>query len=167
MEIEIRDAVTSDARALCEAEQDVALTPGRLVSRPHELVEYSFVAQIQKLNAIRGKYLVARKGDQIVGHGFLEPLHLEAIKHVCNLTMVVHEGHQGQGIGKLLLNHLIDWAKESEHIEKIELHVRSTNERAIRLYESCGFQKEGCWKKRIKLGPGNYLDDVLMGLWVK
>lgn len=69
-----------------------------------------------------------------------------------------------RGIGKLLLNHLIDWAKQSENIEKIVLQVRSTNIRAISLYKKMGFIEEGLLKNNIKIDKGHYIDDIIMGL---
>ena len=51
-------------------------------------------------------------------------------------------------------------------MEKIELRVRASNDRALALYRRVGFVEEGRFSRRIKLGPDTYLDDVAMGLWV-
>ena len=60
-----------------------------LVSRPHELSLKAFEKKIVELAEI-GRYIVAEKNGQIVGHAFLEPMPLEAIAHVFRLTIVVH-----------------------------------------------------------------------------
>ena len=57
---------------------------------------------------------------------------------------------------------LIDWARASPRVEKIELRVRSSNHRAIGLYRALGFLEEGRFRHRIKLGPDKYVDDVSM-----
>ncbi len=49
---------------------------------------------------------------------------------------------------------------------KVELQVRSSNERAIALYRSLGFVEEGRKTRRLKIGPNKYLDDLYMALWV-
>lgn len=50
-------------------------------------------------------------------------------------------------------------------IEKIELRVRATNARAIRLYEGLGFEREGVLRRRIRTQSG-YIDDICMALMV-
>jgi ribosomal protein S18 acetylase RimI-like enzyme len=86
--------------------------------------------------------------------------------HIAQLTIVVHAGFEGRGIGRALMNHLIDWARGEPSVQKVELRVRHENERAIRLYRSLGFSEEGRFERRIKLADGRYLDDVAMALWV-
>jgi putative acetyltransferase len=163
----IRETRPEDAKVLVEAEQAIAQTPGFLVSKPFELSIQKFQSKIEGLSNIpNGKYIVAEVDHQIVGHALLEPLHLSAIQHVVHLTIAVHEGSQEKGIGKAMLGYLIEWAKKTPSVEKIELHVRSENKRAISLYRKFGFQEEGRWKKRVKIEEGQYLDDILMGLWV-
>lgn len=163
----IREAKVSDAPALLAAEMMITQTPGQLVSRPHELKLENFELKIRTLNeGKRGIYLVAEKDGQVVAHSYLEPLHMDAIKHVSHLMIAVHEGSQGQGIGEEILKAIIDWAKPSSSVEKIELQVRAVNARAIALYTKLGFKEEGRWSKRVKLSEGNYSDEVLMGLWV-
>jgi putative acetyltransferase len=163
----IRDACPEDAPLLAQAERNIAATPGRLVSHPSELRDEDFAQTIALLTANPcGKYLVAQIDGQTVGHGFLAPLHRIAIAHVVNLTLAVHEGFQGCGVGKAILGHLIAWAKETPGVEKIELNARHTNAAAIGLYRKMGFTEEGRLHQRIKLTDGTYLDDILMALKV-
>lgn len=63
--------------------------------------------------------------------------------HVVWLTIAVHEGHQRRGVGRLLMNELLAWARSNPHVEKVELQVRSSNEPAIALYRLLGFVEEG------------------------
>jgi RimJ/RimL family protein N-acetyltransferase len=62
---------------------------------------------------------------------------------------------------------LIEWAKSAPAVEKIELHVRSSNNVAQALYRKLGFTEVGRWRRRIKVAPAQYLDDVAMELFVK
>lgn len=114
-----------------------------------------------------GIYLVAERDGKIIGHAFLEPLHLKSICHVAQLSIGVHQGWQEKEIGTALMEQLIAWAKQSSMVEKIELNVRASNSRAIALYSKMGFFEEGRLKNRIKVGQNHYIDDVLMALNVK
>lgn len=163
----IRKAQPEDASILAAAERKIAKTPGQLVSRPEELKDENFRSKIIDLaSAENGIYLVIENHGSIIGHAILEPHKLAATSHVVFLTIAIHEEHQGKGWGRILMRHLIEWAKSNEKIEKFELQVRSSNARAIKLYESLGFGEEGRKTKRLKLGPNHYIDDVYMALWV-
>jgi RimJ/RimL family protein N-acetyltransferase len=164
----IRDARIEDAAALAEAEREIAKNPGFLASQPFELTDELFVEKIAKLlRADNGKYFVAQMGSEIVGHAMLDPLSLSACRHVAHLTIAIHPGWQGKGIGKALLGELIEWAKSTITLEKIELHVRSSNTAALEIYKKFGFREVGRWKRRQKVPSGQYLDDVAMELLIK
>jgi RimJ/RimL family protein N-acetyltransferase len=62
---------------------------------------------------------------------------------------------------------LMDWAKRNSSVEKIELLVRATNERAIRLYSRLGFVEEGRMRNRVRLPDGSFVDDVAMAWFPK
>jgi len=160
--LRIRRAREADAAVLCAAERETARIPGRLVSQPQELHEAAFVCKIGEL-AEAGSYLVAERDGSIVAHGLLEPASpLAGVAHVRSLTVVVHPGHTGRGIGTVLLRALLDWARATVSVERIELRVRAGNEAAIHLYKKCGFSEESRFRKRIKLADGNCLDDIGM-----
>lgn len=166
-EFNIRDAKAEDSILLAQAEREIAKIPGRLASRPHELKDEAFREKIIALTGSQtGKYVVVESNREIVGHALLDPFKLEVTAHSVDLTIAVHEGHQRKGFGRALMLHLIDWAKANPKIEKIMLHVRSSNEGAIVLYKQLGFLVEGVRVKQIKLGSNSYLDNIAMALWV-
>ncbi|MCA9262752.1 MAG: GNAT family N-acetyltransferase [Planctomycetales bacterium] len=161
----IRLAHDDDAETLAQAEYDTSASQeGLLAAKPHEIPVDAFRSKIKHLR-VHGLYIVMETQGQLVGHLILEPLGLSAISHVSQLTVVVHPGHTGNGFGKALLKYAIHWARTSAAVEKIELRVRSTNVRAIGLYESLGFVREGVLKRRIKMQQG-YADDICMALFV-
>lgn len=162
----IRDANIEDAEAIRIAEMKTAETPGLLVSRPYELKLAAYVKKIKHLSE-NGKYLVAEKDGRIVGHVLLAPMGLEAVAHVFRLTIVVHPGHTGKGVGTALMAALLDWAQNDERVQKVELLVRAPNEKAIRLYKKVGFAEEGRLKKRVRLPDGQFIDDVAMAWFPK
>jgi ribosomal protein S18 acetylase RimI-like enzyme len=163
----IRKARTDEAPALAEAERIIARTPGRLASRPEELKDEDFKQKIFALDQSEtGLFVVVECHEALVGHAVLEPLKLAVTAHVVSLTIAIHEGCQGRGLGKKLMAHLISWTRAHPQIEKMELQVRSSNERAISLYKSLGFTEEGRKTRRLKYGRESYLDDVYLALWV-
>lgn len=168
LELTIRPARVEDAAALAQAERAIAATPGLLVSQPDELTDERFAQKIAALaGADNGRYLVAESAGEIVGHGLLDPLPLAAVRHVVHLTLAVHVGWQGRGVGRALLAGLIDWAKAAPAVEKIELHVRSSNATALALYRKLGFTEIGRLRRKVKVAPGQFLDDISMELLVK
>ncbi|MGH8371620.1 MAG: GNAT family N-acetyltransferase [Gammaproteobacteria bacterium] len=161
MHINQLPARVEDAALLAAAEIETARTPGLLVSLPHELNADAFAGKIEEL-ATAGCYLVAEQDGHPVGHGLLEPAPLAARAHIFWLTLVVHPGHTGQGIGKLLLGALLDWAESDPRVHKVELRVRSGNQRAIGLYRRFGFVEEGRISEHIRLSDGSFVDDIMM-----
>lgn len=164
---QIRDARIEDASHLAEAQRLIARIPGRLASVPAELGDALLRERIARLSGSEcGKFIVLEADGEVVGHALLDPLKLAVTSHVVDLTIAVHEGFQGMGLGTQLLSHLIGWATSNPKIERIELRVRASNTHAIRLYKKLGFVEEGRMVRRLKIGPGVYLDDLVMGLWV-
>ena len=159
--MKIRRARPLDAAVLAQAEQLLARTPGRLVSFPHELKTPAFRKSIVDL-AKRGLYVVAEEDGRAVGHALLAPMDREAIAHVFRLTIMVHEGRQGRGVGTALMKHLMGWARRDRRCLKIELGVRAVNRFAIRLYKKLGFAVEGRLRARVRQPDGSFVDDLLM-----
>ena len=159
--MKIRPARVEDAPTLCAAEVETSRTPGRLVGHPEEFKVESFASKIAELRD-RGLYIVAEKDGHAVGHAVLEPMPLKRISHVFRLTIVVHPGFEGKGIGKALMSDLTNWSAANPKVGKIELLVRAGNAAAIALYRKCGFVEEGRFKNRIRLEDGSFIDDVSM-----
>jgi RimJ/RimL family protein N-acetyltransferase len=162
----IRPARVEDAAVLAQAEYDTASEQeGLLAAKPGEIPVEAFRRTIESLRE-DGLYVVLEVEGRPAGHLLLEPFPLSSTNHVAQLTIVVHHGYTGRGYGRALMEHAIEWARRSERIEKIELRVRSSNPRAIGLYEALGFKTEGRLQDRIKLQNG-YADDICMALFVR
>lgn len=58
------------------------------------------------------------------------------------ISIWVAPTHRSGGIGRLLVNSLIDWAR-TRSAERLRLMVTSNNDGAIRFYEQLGFSKTG------------------------
>lgn len=69
----------------------------------------------------------------------------------------------GKGYGREALELLLDWAFRIQNWRKVSLETFHTNERALRLYRSCGFVEEGRQRQQFYFN-GTYVDLVIMGL---
>jgi len=85
-------------------------------------------------------------------------------KHQGQMGMAVKRKYWGYGVGKSLLGIFLRWAF-GVGIGKIILRVDEENLRAIKLYQSFGFFKEGLLKKSKHMGCGQYRDELIMALF--
>lgn len=86
-------------------------------------------------------------------------------RHVGRLGIMVRTDWQGKGIGRKLLAKIIDLSDNWLMLKRIELTVFAENEEAIRLYQSFGFEVEGCLHAGM-VKDGAYADMLIMG-WSK
>ncbi|MDQ2903678.1 MAG: GNAT family N-acetyltransferase [Chloroflexota bacterium] len=83
-------------------------------------------------------------------------------RHVGAIAMAVHDAHQGQGVGRLLLLTIIDLADNWLNLPRLELDVYVDNESAIHLYQTFDFEIEGRKRRNVFRG-GVYIDSYIMG----
>jgi putative acetyltransferase len=104
--------------------------------------------------------MVAQLDGRVVG---VAGLHLAKGKrrHVAGLGIAVHDAFAGRGVGRALMQALIELADHWLGLVRVELDVDSTNERAQKLYESFGFVVEGRQAKSY-FSAGRYTDAILM-----
>jgi len=105
-------------------------------------------------------FVAEAEDGEIVGRLSIARDQHPASRHVADLGLMVAASHRRQGIGRALLEAADDWAREHD-VRKLELHVFAHNERAIRLYEQFGFEREGFRKGHYRRGD-EYVDAILM-----
>lgn len=101
--------------------------------------------------------------SRIIGTVMADGKRRRAIRHRASVGLMVAQGWRSQGIGRALMERVIDWARESGVITRLELEVLVRNAPAIQLYERLGFQREGFVRNAL-LRNGEYLDELTMGL---
>lgn len=109
---------------------------------------------------------IAIDSNQVVSVGNLSASKRERTKHVSVLGISVLKSHWNMGIGKKMMNSLIEFAKQAPDTKAIHLEVRSDNLVAIHLYESVGFKKNSTIPEMMHI-QDNYYDIDLMILNVK
>ncbi|HYF94174.1 MAG TPA: GNAT family N-acetyltransferase [Symbiobacteriaceae bacterium] len=106
--------------------------------------------------------LVAEIDGKVVGLAGLHWSNRMRTRHVADLGMFVHDAYQGQGVGKALMENLLDAADRWLGLVRVELEVYADNERAIKLYRDFGFEMEGV-KRMNAYRDGRYVNSVVMG----
>ena len=106
------------------------------------------------------RMLVAEIVGQVVGQLELH-LHEGRRAHVASLGMMVHAGHQRQGVGFALMRAAIDLAENWLNIQRIELEVYTDNEAGLALYRKFGFVVEGTLRE-YAYREGQFVDAFLM-----
>jgi RimJ/RimL family protein N-acetyltransferase len=160
--IDVRAAEAADAVELVALMAAVAAEPGGWLLTSES--SRSAADERRYLRSIRrhpdAAVFVAVDGDAIVGRLSVSRDPHPASAHVADLGLVVAAGHRRRGIGKLLLDRTVVWARASG-VRKLELHVFPWNEPAIRLYETFGFVREGLRRRHYRR-DGVDVDALLM-----
>ncbi len=162
----IRKAAADDARAVLEYVEAVSGESDFLAFGPGEF-ELGETAEREALqryaDAENQIYLLGLMDGGVAAALIFSASQRPRLRHCGELGMSVRKRYWGLGIGSLMLDVLIDWAKAGRDIRKLNLRVRSDNARAIRLYEKKGFKLEGTIRREMFLA-GSYYDNHCMGL---
>jgi [ribosomal protein S18]-alanine N-acetyltransferase len=97
------------------------------------------VAFVRELAATHNHYVGARSADALIGYGGISRLGRTPPFEYEVHTIGVDPAYQGRGIGRRLLNELLNFAVGAV----VHLEVRTDNAPAIALYRSVGFTQVG------------------------
>ena len=158
-DISIRLATIADAEAILEIyNHEVVHTVATF-----DLVARSLGEQRQWLTARSGAFaaIVAISDNVVVGFGSLSPYkERPAYRTSVEDSVYVHTGHQGRGIGKLLVTELLNVARVSGfHAVFARITASSTASRG--LHSSCGFHLVGV-EQEVGRKFNRWLDVALM-----
>lgn len=159
----LRKATPADISEILTLHQRAATTPNGVARLPQEITA-EYVNDFVKNSLTKGFILVGELNKKIIAE--IHCYHFDPIcfKHtINNLTLVVDPDFHGQGLGRKIIFHLLDEIKNNhQNILRVELMVRKDNVRAVKLYESLGFNLEGIMKSRILDNEGKLSDDTIM-----
>ena len=167
-ELVIRKAVREDASNIIDYTKTVFGETTYLTRTPEEFLitveeEEKFIEETNKKNNCI--FLVAEVDNEIVGTLTFSASSSHRTRHIGEFGMSVKKAYWGLGIGSNLLAYLIDWARETGVIRKINLKVREDNVRARTLYEKFGFKTEGIITRYFYI-EGKFYNVIEMGLEV-
>lgn len=106
--------------------------------------------------------IVATIGGDLVGGLTFDGGRRPRLRHVGEFGISVAQACAGLGIGRAMIEYMIEWAERSGVVRKINLKVRVDNVGAIRLYQRLGWMQEGR-STRDTIIDGQFNDCLLMG----
>ena len=116
----------------------------------------------RKLESPREMLLGVFAGEALIGMAGLNACgRFARVRHRAGIGVSLVKAHWGKGIGKAMLQTLIDAAKQAGY-EQLELDVVDNNDRARTLYERFGFEAVGRLPRAMKYSDGRYADLILM-----
>jgi len=116
---------------------------------------------LKKITDKKAIHLLVFSGDRLIGISSVS-LGQRTQRHIGLLGITITKKFRGEGIGKLLLQTVINEAiRNLEGLEIILLGVFSNNSLAYNLYTEFGFMEEGRLPKGVKLENG-YVDHIYM-----
>ncbi len=162
----IREATPDDAAAILEFVHAISRESEFLSMGPGDF-ELSEAEEVQFLQVYQQTdnhvYLTAWVGETLAGTIMFAGGSRPRVRHTGELGISVRKAFWSLGVGGHLLDALIDWARQSGIITKVNLRVRPDNDRAIHLYERKGFRREGAISREVRV-HGRYYEHVWMGL---
>ena len=162
--IVIREATTEDAKALMEYTKTIGGESDNLTygseGMPITLEQEKAFLNTMKENE-QSVFYCAWQGSALVGTASLSGMP-RRMYHRAELGISVSKNYWNNGIGSMLMQKIIDYAKQHD-IEIINLEVRSDSMSAIHLYEKYGFKKTGMIPAFFKIDK-EYVDFDIMSL---
>lgn len=105
---------------------------------------------------------VAEEDGSIVGTYFIRPNQAGGGSHVCNCGYMTSPVATGRGVARSMCRHSLDLARARGYRAMQFNFVVSTNERAVRLWESLGFQIVGRLPLAFRHPTHGYVDVLVM-----
>jgi RimJ/RimL family protein N-acetyltransferase len=167
--IVIRSVVKKDAKPLLEyvnqigGESDFLTFGGGEFKKTKTEEEKIIQEHLRAKNAV---FIVAEMNKEIVGNLIASSKNKKRIEHVADFGVSVKKDYWRMGIGEILIKTMVEWAKSSKIIRKINLVVMVHNKAAISLYKKMGFEIEG-QLRRDNFIDGKFYDSYMMGLLIK
>ncbi len=128
-----------------------------------DLVPRSLADQREWLAARSGAFaaIVAEVDGEVVGFGSLSPYKdRAAYRPTVEDSVYVHRDRARQGIGRALLDHIVDVARQNG-FHSVMARIEATTLPSIKLHEACGFEIVGT-ERQVGRKFGRWLDVVSM-----
>lgn len=87
--------------------------------------------------------LVAEHNGKLIGNLDLTGNQRRKLYHTGMVGMGIANNWQGKGVGSLLMEAVLNWAKANDYVKIIWLEVYATNTAGLNLYKKYGFEQCG------------------------
>lgn len=166
LQLILRQAEPRDAEQLLAYLNQVAGESENLTFGPGEFglsVQEERAFLLQMAESPTSLYLIAEIAGEIVGTLTFSTGKRPRLQHAGEFGISILRSYWNLGVGSRMLEYLIDWARQTDAIRKINLRVRVDNLPAIHLYEKYGFVQEGRVTREFYLRE-QFVDVYMMGL---
>lgn len=145
-------------RIRLEALQDSPQAFGSSYEREAAQPDEFWIGRLREAEEGRSHSLYAEHDGKLVG---MIGAYFEAGPEVASVVaMYVAPAYRGQGVGRMLVDAILDRLRERPETLKAKLLVNVEQAAAVRLYRSAGFVEVGT--ERIPLGDGRVYDELIM-----
>jgi phosphinothricin acetyltransferase len=158
-DVTLRPAQEHDAAAICtiynQGIEDRLATLETELRTPRDRLEWL------RARGARHPVIVAEAEGQVVGWGSLNAFNpRKAYDWVADFSVYVERGWRGRGVGRRLLDHLIELARTLGY-HKMVLSAFPFNEAGMALYRRLGFRIVGVYREQGQL-DGKWVDTIIM-----
>jgi phosphinothricin acetyltransferase len=157
--LELRRAVNADAEAIRQIYNTEVLSS----TVTFDLIERSLADQVAWLAARDGAHavLVCEDDGEVIGFGSLSVYRdRPAYRTTVEDSIYVHRDHQGEGVGRLLLDGLVDTARD-HGFHAVIGRIVGGHLASIALHQKCGFEIVGT-EKEVGRKFNKWLDVVVV-----
>lgn len=155
---EIRQALASDDASIWSIIGPV-IRAGETYTLPRDMKESEAV---RYWTASDRHTFVAAETGRVVGTYYLRTNQLGGGSHVANCGYMTEAGARGKGVARAMCEHSLAEARKLGFLAMQFNFVVSTNERAVRLWLSMGFEVVGRLPLAFRQPTGDYVDALVM-----
>ncbi|AIM24748.1 acetyltransferase, GNAT family protein [Melissococcus plutonius] len=168
-EITIREAIPTNAAQMLtvikkiNAETSYLVMDENIQRLTKEEVADNLAALYSSSNNIT---LLALNNEKIIGLASVKASSEQRMSHIGEIGISLLSDYWGFGLSSILLEEIIQWAKNTYLIRRLELSVQKRNQRAFHLYKKFGFKIEAEMLRGFQTKDGEFLPVYLMSLLI-
>ena len=168
--ITLRSANADDAGIMLRYRREVVAASPFVLTVPQDIAALTAEEQAASLTKFEADacslMLLALDAEKLVGASSLMGSDRLKKRHTADYGAAIAEPWRGKGLGRAMLEILVDWAKANPELLRLTLDVMAHNTRARKMYELAGFRECGHERRAYRQLDGAFADGIKMDMWV-